>query len=100
MAGPRARKDSDGGVLRGKNLTVKRMSVKSITFQPNATAVPIFRGIRSARSLDLGAIARQAGPRWVREDYGAGMRDVGELAERYAVSPAAMGFRLVNLGLN
>jgi Zn-dependent peptidase ImmA (M78 family) len=37
--------------------------------------------------------------RWVREDYAAGMRDVEALAARYAVSPAAMGFRLINLGL-
>jgi hypothetical protein len=36
---------------------------------------------------------------WVRRDFASGLRDVGSLAERYEVSPAAMGFRLVNLGL-
>jgi Zn-dependent peptidase ImmA (M78 family) len=38
--------------------------------------------------------------RWVREDYAAGMRDVEALAAHYAVSPAAMGFRLINLELS
>lgn len=37
--------------------------------------------------------------RWVREDFAAGMRDVEVLADRYNVSSAAMGFRLINLGL-
>jgi Zn-dependent peptidase ImmA (M78 family)/DNA-binding XRE family transcriptional regulator len=37
--------------------------------------------------------------RWLREDFAQGLRDVSELAERYEVSPAAMGFRLTNVGL-
>jgi Zn-dependent peptidase ImmA (M78 family) len=37
--------------------------------------------------------------RWLRADFAAGLRDVPGLAERYAVSQAAMGFRLINLGL-
>lgn len=36
---------------------------------------------------------------WVRQDFASGWRDIASLANRYEVSPAAMGFRLVNLGL-
>jgi transcriptional regulator with XRE-family HTH domain len=37
--------------------------------------------------------------RWVRQDFASGIRDLAALADRYEVSHAAMGFRLVNLGL-
>lgn len=37
--------------------------------------------------------------RWLRQDFADGLRDLHALAERYEVSDAAMGFRLVNLGL-
>jgi transcriptional regulator with XRE-family HTH domain len=37
--------------------------------------------------------------RWVRQDFANGMRSVDTLAFRYQVSPVAMSFRLVNLGL-
>jgi Zn-dependent peptidase ImmA (M78 family) len=51
------------------------------------------------REANAFAAALLMDERWVREDYAAGMRDVQELAARYAVSSEAMGFRLVNLGL-
>jgi len=52
------------------------------------------------REANAFAAALLMDERWVREDFAAGMRDVKELADRYAVSSAAMGFRLTNLGLN
>lgn len=52
------------------------------------------------REANAFAAALLMDERWVREDFAAGMRDVKELADRYAVSPAAMGFRLTNLSLN
>jgi Zn-dependent peptidase ImmA (M78 family)/DNA-binding XRE family transcriptional regulator len=51
------------------------------------------------REANAFAAALLMDERWVREDFAAGMREVGKLADRYGVSSEAMGFRLANIGL-
>ncbi|HVO55961.1 MAG TPA: XRE family transcriptional regulator [Solirubrobacterales bacterium] len=52
------------------------------------------------REANAFAAALLMDERWVREDFADGIRDVTDLAQRYAVSSEAMGFRLRNLGLD
>ena len=51
------------------------------------------------REANAFAAALLMDDRWLRRDFAGELRDVHALADRYAVSDAAMGFRLVNLGL-
>jgi transcriptional regulator with XRE-family HTH domain len=51
------------------------------------------------REANAFAAALLMDERWVRQDFANGMRSVDTLALRYQVSPVAMSFRLVNLGL-
>lgn len=51
------------------------------------------------REANAFAAALLMDERRVREDFAAGMRGVGKLADRYGVSSEAMGFRLANIRL-
>jgi Zn-dependent peptidase ImmA (M78 family) len=52
------------------------------------------------REANAFAAALLMDERWLRQDFADGLRDLHALAERYQVSDAAMGFRLVNVGLS
>jgi Zn-dependent peptidase ImmA (M78 family) len=52
------------------------------------------------REANAFAAALLMDERQVREDFAGGLRDLPSLARRYEVSQAAMGFRLMNLGLS
>jgi transcriptional regulator with XRE-family HTH domain len=51
------------------------------------------------REANTFAAALLMDERWLREDFAAGTREIGALADRFGVSSEAMGFRLANIGL-